>query len=413
MSDKPADILSMSDEEFSKLPGPPEIKSEEPEKPVEETPAADPAQDNTQDVSKDPEPEPKPEEPAKDEEPAESKPQDETPEAEPEEPKPEDAPAPPAAPEPAPKLETPAKPEPEKKPESAAPEGDKPKPEAKLEDKPGSNFESFFKQVMAPFKANGKMIQLQSADEVIALMQMGANYTRKMQAIQGSKKYLMMLENNGLLDENKLSFLIDLDKKNPEAIKKLLQDSKINPSDLDISGEPSYKNGSHAVSDQEVALNSAIDELNSSPEGKATLQSVNSWDPASKKVLWDSPDLLAVIHTQHENGIYTKIVAEMERRKLLGHVDPSTPFLKAYKLVGDDMMAKGAFGVAKPAAAPPQPTAGTPVAVRPAKTPAAKAAEAAKVRAAASPRSAVRTAKPDVNYLAMSDEEFEKIADKI
>ena len=385
------DILSMSDEDFAKLPTPPPA-SEQPEAPASET-----DQDNTQ-VDQNAEP--------KTEVEADSKKEDETvetePEAKPEDPKPE---------EPAPEtpVEKPEEPKAKTDPEPESESKDEAKDEKPAKPEVSPEYEAFFKRVMAPFKANGKTIQLTSADEVIQLMQMGANYTKKMQSIQHNKKFLMMLENNGLLDEAKLSFLIDLDKKDPEAIKKLLKDSKLDPSEIDTSEETKYTGGAHAVTDQEAALSSAIDELVSSPEGKATLQSINStWDAASKKVLYDDPRLLGIIHSQHENGIYAKIVAEMDRRKTLGQVEVNAPFLQTYKTIGDEMNAKGAFGIVKPAAAPSKPAAGTPVATRAAKTPAAKAQEAAKVRAAASTRSAAQTTRNDVNVLAMSDDEFLK-----
>lgn len=57
-------------------------------------------------------------------------------------------------------------------------------------------------------------IELRDSSEAVQLMQKGANYTRKMQDIAPHRKVLLMLENNGLLDEGKLSYLIDLEKKN-------------------------------------------------------------------------------------------------------------------------------------------------------------------------------------------------------
>lgn len=394
------DILSMSDEEFAKLSVPPDpAKADavtpaaettpaaeaavEPQEAVEptETPEPAPAQDNTQPEAK---VEPKDEDKS-----------DDAPEGEP-------APA---------KPEAETKPEGEEKPEAAG----EPEKQPAAPEKTASEYEAFYKQVMAPFKANGKLIQLQSADEAIALMQMGANYTKKMQSIQQHKKYLMMLENNGLLDENKLSLLIDLDKKNPEAIKKYLKDANIDPIDVDTSGEVNYKSGSHAVTDQEAALDSAIKELNSMPGGKETLQSIHaSWDSASKKVLWDNPDLLTVIHSQRENGIYAHICAEMERRKTIGQISPNTSFLQAYKTIGDELSAQGAFkNIAQPAQpAPAHVGARTPVAVRPAKTPATKVPDP-RVRAAAPTRSSPRPASIPVNVLAMSDEEFLKLEKKV
>ena len=66
-----------------------------------------------------------------------------------------------------------------------------------------------YTELMAPFKANGKIVEVRAVSEARRLMQMGANYTRKMQEIAPHRKKLMMLENHKI-DEEKLSFLIDL-----------------------------------------------------------------------------------------------------------------------------------------------------------------------------------------------------------
>ena len=214
---------------------------------------------------------------------------------------------------------------------------------------------------MAPFKANGKTMQVKSVEEAIQLMQMGANYTRKMQELQPHRKTLLMLENNGLLDEGKLSFLIDLDKKNPEAIKKLLQDANINPLDVDMDKESAYQEGNHKVSDEEAQFRLVLDELNSNPVGRETLQTINStWDQASKEVLWKQPEVMNTIHQQRENGVYARITAEIDRRRTLGVIQVGVPFLEAYRVVGDELHKAGAFNdLFKPKA-----TAVAPVATR-------------------------------------------------
>ena len=100
------------------------------------------------------------------------------------------------------------------------------------------DYKAAYEKIMTPFKANGKLISLESPDEAVRLMQMGANYTKKLQALQPQLRMLRMLENNGLLDEQKLSYLIDLDKKNPSAITKLVKESGIDPIDIDIEKDP-------------------------------------------------------------------------------------------------------------------------------------------------------------------------------
>ena len=219
------------------------------------------------------------------------------------------------------------------------------------------DYKATHEQIMAPFKANGKTMQVKSVDEAIQLMQMGANYTRKMQELQPHRKTLLMLENNGLLDEGKLSFLIDLDKKNPEAIKKLLQDAKIDPLDVDLEKESTYQEGNHKVSDEEAQFRLVLDELNSNPVGRETLQTINStWDQASKEVLWKQPEVMNTIHQQRENGVYARITSEIDRRRTLGVIQVGVPFLEAYRVVGDELHKAGAFNdlfkPKAPAAAP-------------------------------------------------------------
>lgn len=259
------------------------------------------------------------------------------------------------------------------------------------------DYKKFYEKIMTPFKANGKLITLKTPEEAIQLMQMGANYTRKMQAIAPYKKTLLMLENNGLLDEDKLSFLIDLDKKNPEAIKKLIKDAGIDPMDIDTSTEPQYKEGSHKVSNEEAAFMTVLDDLKQSQDGMQTIKEINSnWDDASKNILWSSPDIMRTIHQQRENGVYQLIVDEMERQRTLGNISPETPFLVAYKQIGDVLVANKQKAV-------PQPVA---VKAKTVKTSTVKNSE--KAKAAAPNRTTPSAPKRFINPLAMSDEEFLK-----
>jgi len=272
-------------------------------------------------------------------------------------------------------------------------------------DEPAStiNYEEQYNRLMAPFKANGKMITLNSPDELIQLAQMGANYTRKMQDIQPHRKVLQMLQNNGLLDEGKLSFLIDLDKKDPEAIKKLIKDTGIDPLDIDTSVEPAYKEGNHLVSDESVAFDTVLEDIKSTPNGIETIQVINQWDHASKDLLWKSPDLMAVIHSQRDNGIYDRIATEIDRRKTLGIIPATVPFIHAYRVVGDELNNQGKFNdLVKPIPKNNQPIATRVVTPKPTVTNGAKAS------AASTTRSVTTSAKQLVNPLAMSDEDFLK-----
>lgn len=272
-----------------------------------------------------------------------------------------------------------------------------------------------YEKILAPFNANGKPMQVKNADEAIRLMQMGANYSRKMQDIQPHRKVLRMLQDNQLLDENRLSFLIDLEKKNPEAIKKLIAESGIDPLEIDMTVAPAYREGNHRVSDEEESFRSALDEVTSSPSGKETVQLVHTtWDQASKDALWANPEILRTIQGQRENGIYDRIVSELDRQRALGDIPISTPFLKAYEQVGKQLVASGGFqdlaqtpgNTANQQQGQGQPQPVKQVVDTRVAQPKPVTSNSEQARAASPTRSTPGTAKPLVNPLSMSDEEF-------
>lgn len=296
-------------------------------------------------------------------------------------------------------------------PENKAPE-QQPAEQAKQEDNTGKvDYQKAYEAIMAPFKANGKTMQVQTPEEAIALMQMGANYTRKMQELQPQRKTLLLLENNGLLDEGKLSYLIDLSKGNPEAIKKLIKESNFDVLNVDLDKESTYQGGNHTVTDEEVNFRTVLDELNSNPVGKETLSVISStWDQASKEVLWNNPEVMVTINSQRENGIYSRITTEIERRRTFGQIQPGIPFLQAYRAVGDDLQKSGAFNdLAQQSQAPAQAPApaAAPVAVK-ASLPKPTNVDPRVAAAAVHHTTAVKADNP-VNPLAMSDEDFLKM----
>lgn len=269
------------------------------------------------------------------------------------------------------------------------------------------DYEKSYKDLLAPIKANGKELTDLSPAEFRQLAQMGANYTQKMQAIAPHRKMLTMAQNHGI-DEDKLSFLIDLDKGNPEAIQKFLKDKGVDPLSIDLESEANYREGTHKVDDKEVAFRAVLDEVISTPTGVELLTHVNdTWDDASKEKLMDDPKLLSAIQSQKENGIYDTINAEMDRMKMLGTILPQTSYLDAYRMAGDKLMEAGAFNHLAPKqpeeVVPPKVV--EPLAVKPA-APAVEVDNSEKVRAAAPSPTGTKTAKTTINPLELSDEAF-------
>lgn len=273
------------------------------------------------------------------------------------------------------------------------------------------DYKAAYERLMKPIKANGKEIQLKSVDELVQLAQQGANYTRKMQELAPHRKTLMMLENNGI-DQEKLSFLLDLQRKDPAAIQKFLRESGVNPLDIDTEAEPTYKGGNHTVTDEEANFREALDTAKGSEHGQYVLQSINSsWDQASKELLLTQPSIIETLVHQREDGFYDRIVGEMDRQRILGQLPVGQTWLQSYKTVGEQMVSSGAFAdlVAKEQQqqqTPPQQVV-TPVATR-VLTPTPQVTANAKAAAAAPSRAAPAAAKTLINPLQMSDDEFLK-----
>jgi hypothetical protein len=303
------------------------------------------------------------------------------------------------------------------KPEGVdAGEKDKPKPEVKKVEASALSLDekaAAYDRLMAPFKANGREITPKSAEDLQALAQMGANYNKKMGAIKPHLKMLKMLENNGLLSEDKISFLIDVSKKDPNAISKLVKESGVEPLELNADKASEYKPGSHTVSDTEIDLDSTLDELKDSPAYATTLQSVTKWDARSKQVIAESPQLLKVIHSHVENGIYDRISKEVENERLFGRLRGLSD-LEAYRQVGDAINAKGGFNDIGKGSSP---AGGAPAAPGKVVVEAPKKVEDKdrndKRRAASlgkSAPSASAATNTDLNPLSLSDEDFLKLA---
>jgi len=271
--------------------------------------------------------------------------------------------------------------------------------------------QDFFAKVTSPFKANGRDMKVDNADDVIKLMQMGANYNRKMAAMKPGLKVLKMLENNELLDAEKIGFLIDINKKDPAAIAKLLADSEIDPVEFDLDQGADYKTADHSVDERELALDEVAEELKDSPNYAKTVELVaTKWDAESKQAVANDPQLLKVIDSHMASGIYELISNELEQERTFGRLNGMSD-IEAYGKIGDAIEARGGFDHLFPAKGQRQQDTTQAKKQKP-DTAAANKTRRDKRRAASSSRSSASQEKAAVNPLGLSDDDFAKQFDE-
>lgn len=274
-----------------------------------------------------------------------------------------------------------------------------------------------YKEIMKPFKANGREVKVRTPEEAIRLMQMGAGHMRYQQQVKPMLAQAQTLKNNKITPE-RLNYLIELNNGNPDAIKKLVRDANIDPYDIETTDETKkadkeYQPQDYSASENQVVLEETVASATATEQGNQLLGEIrNSWDDTSRQMLLEDPGILSVLVDQKHSGIYDQITAEMDRKQTLGELTNAS-FLETYHQIGTELEAKGAF---KPAS--PETSTETNTKSKESKVIATKVAKPkgpdnnAAVKAAASVKSTPSAKPTNDNILDMSDEEFAKLESK-
>lgn len=271
------------------------------------------------------------------------------------------------------------------------------------------DYKAAFKSMLAPFKANGREVTPKSKEDLIRLAQMGANYHQKMAGMKPARKALKILENNDLLDNDELSFLIDIKNGNPEAINKLVKKHGIDPLDINVKEESTYTPSDHSISDAEVKLDEVLDDIKHSPSYDKTINAITKeWDTDSRTQAATHPQIISVINEHMESGVYDQVMDAVRYERSLGNMKGVSDF-DAYGQMGNKLESEGAFN--DPATSDKQKADPVPKVVP--NNPVKEAERKAKKKAASPTKSTpVTKLAPDFNPLNMTDEEFAKFDPK-
>lgn len=300
-------------------------------------------------------------------------------------------------------------PEGDAKPEEGGkPEGEKPSEEAEPGKKPEPvDYEGQVKKILAPFKANGRQIQVDSVEDAIQLMQQGANYHKKMEGLKPRLATLKLLEREGLLEGDKLGYLIDLAKGDKGAINRLVKEHGVDTLEIDASKADQYRANQYHVDEAAVELDNVIADLRESPHYANLMDVVgNKWDNASHQELAKKPEQLRDIHAHMELGVFDRVQDRVATERALGRLNGLSS-LEAYRTVGERMYKEGQFNgsVTQTKSAPTKIAA-----VKPASTQAPASDDSKKKKLAASPSGTKSVVKVEEEFdpLNMSDEDFLK-----
>ena len=273
-------------------------------------------------------------------------------------------------------------------------------PEEESDETPSFDYKAAYESLFKPFKANGKEIAPRSMEDIVSLMQMGANYTKKMQLMAPMKRAVESLNKAGI-NEEELNFLIDIHNGDQEAIKALLKRSKIDPMDMDLE-DTNYRPNANLASDEDVEFSDAIQDAHDSlPRINEILK--DTWDAKSKEQLLQNPALIRGLHEEIQMGRFDGVQKIVESEKMFGRYKGVSD-IDAYidvvtKLVAQQQQQQGMAKPQAPKSAAPRQSKPVP-----------DKSKAAPTRTKA--KSSKKSQMTMEDLFSLSDEEFEKLSIK-
>jgi hypothetical protein len=184
------------------------------------------------------------------------------------------------------------------------------------------DYKALYQEMLKPFKAANREIQINDVNELRTLAQKGVDYTRKTQQLKPNLKIIKTLEDNGVLEPDKVNFMIDLLKGDKNALAQHIKNLSIDPIDIETE-EVNYVKKNYIPSDEDYDFEQRLTEEYSKEEGKLVLDSIRSWDNESQVKILNNPTIRNTLMDHAKNGIFQEITAEIEKKSLLGNLGMS------------------------------------------------------------------------------------------
>lgn len=218
------------------------------------------------------------------------------------------------------------------------------------------DYEAEYKKLFEPIKSSGREIKMRNVDHVRNYIQMGDDYNKKMHELKPYMKSLRTLKQFELIgsdtSDDRLNFLIELDQKNPEAIKKLIADSGLDIYELQdedkFSPEKSkaYKPSNKIVSENEVGIEDALNDISGSETYQRTINVMTKeFDEKSRDIIAENPGYIRSLNHDMANGSYDRIMEEVKYARDMKYIPENMSDIEAYiatvQMLGKEQSSKG------------------------------------------------------------------------
>jgi len=275
------------------------------------------------------------------------------------------------------------------------------------------NYEAEFQKLFGePIKAGGRMTHLRNTEHAKSLIEMGIDYNKKMHGLKPHMKTLRTLEKEGLLGEGKeerLNLLLEVEKGNPNAIKRFIAESGIDLLDLAdedaIEAGRTYQPENHMVSEQEVEIEDALKSISGTDTYQKTLDVMTkTFDQKSRELISENPRYIVALNQDMENGVYDQVMDAVQYQRDMNLIPAGVSDMEAYINTVQEISAQKA---PKQPARQEQTRQPNPTQAQP--NPKARQETRRRKVSMSSSKTTSKRVEPNYDPLSMSDEDFMKI----
>lgn len=198
--------------------------------------------------------------------------------------------------------------------------------------------DSEFRQLItSTFRANHKDFQIEDPDEIRKLMSFGMNYHKKMNELAPHRRALKTLEQQGLLDPDKLNYAIELLQGNKGAIAKLLKEHSVDTYELPDLEEQPYQAGNYLPSQERITFDDKVDSLRETEHGGKVIEFIKGLDSDSFYEIYNNPDMMDMLNSHVQSGLYQDATSFLEKERALGKVPANVKDIDAYAYVAEHL----------------------------------------------------------------------------
>lgn len=193
------------------------------------------------------------------------------------------------------------------------------------------------------FRANGQEFEFteqEILDQFEVVFGQSMNYTKKMQKIAPYRKMISALEQEGVTQEA-LNLAIDALKGDKGALKKLMDDNKIDAYDLTSDGDepPVYNPKTYGKDETSLDIEEITRTIQGDEEFAITTNVIDEqWDDRSRQMIKQNPGIITGLHNDIKTGLYDKVAPiAMKMQVLDGNTKSSIEY---YMIAGEQVRVK-------------------------------------------------------------------------